>query len=111
MIQGMKSAPLSRYLLVWAALMILLALTLASAFVPLGWLNSALNMGIASIKAALVAAFFMRLRRSSLLFRVCAATALFTLALLFGLSGSDYATRSISPASWSPPAIPTVSNR
>jgi cytochrome c oxidase subunit IV len=105
MTSAVRAAPIARYLQVWAALIALLALSCASAFVPLGWFNGALNMVIALSKAALVAMFFMHLRSASMLFRLCAASALFALALLFGLSGSDYATRIIRPAAWAPPSV------
>ncbi|TCS39372.1 cytochrome c oxidase subunit 4 [Paucimonas lemoignei] len=80
---------------VWLALLVLLALTAASAYLKLGAANSVINMAIALVKAALVAVFFMHLRGSHALVRVIAATALFTLALLFAVSSTDYATRMV----------------
>lgn len=91
------------YFATWAALMVLLALTTASAFVPLGAWNAIINFVIAAMKALLVAVFFMHLNRMSAFVRVVAATAIFMLALLFALSGSDYATRNVAPAAWSAP--------
>jgi cytochrome c oxidase subunit IV len=91
------------YFVTWLALMVLLALTTASAFFPLGAWNPIINFSIAAMKALLVAAFFMHLDRASGLARVVAATAIFMLALLFALSGSDYATRNVAPAAWSAP--------
>ena len=91
------------YFATWAALMLLLALTTASAFVPLGAWNAMINFIIAAMKALLVAAFFMHLSRASGLTRVVAVTAIFMLALLFALSGTDYATRNVAPAAWSAP--------
>ena len=91
------------YFATWAALMLLLALTTASAFVPLGAWNAMINFIIAALKALLVAAFFMHLSRAFGLTRVVAVTALFMLALLFALSGTDYATRNVAPAAWSAP--------
>jgi cytochrome c oxidase subunit 4 len=101
----MNPAPVRTYVAVWIALMALLALTAASAFVHLGAFNSVVNLAVAAAKALLVAAFFMHLRRhASALVRVFAGAALFMLALLFALSGADYATRHIAPAQWSAPA-------
>jgi cytochrome c oxidase subunit IV len=78
---------------VWIALMVLLAATCASAYVPLGVWNSVANLVIAFVKVALVALFFMHLKSGSAAIRVYAVTALFALALLFGLTLADYEVR------------------
>ncbi len=78
---------------VWIALMLLLAATVTSAYVPLGAFNSAINLVIAAIKVVLVALFFMRLKSSNALIRLAAITGLFWLSILFVLSGADYLTR------------------
>ncbi|HEX5507667.1 MAG TPA: cytochrome C oxidase subunit IV family protein [Pseudolabrys sp.] len=78
---------------IWAALMVLLALTVGSAFVPLGTFNIAINLAIACIKATLVALFFMKLNRSSSLLRLAAVAGLFWFILMFLLTGGDYLTR------------------
>jgi len=88
------------YVLTWLGLMVFLALTLGSSYIPMGPWNTTINMAISCAKALLIALFFMHLRHASGLLRVAAITALIWLALLFGLSWSDYATRSISPAPW-----------
>ena len=88
------------YVLTWVALMLLLAATTASAFVPLGAFNTVLNLGIALLKALLVAWFFMHLTHASALTRTFAVSAVFMLALLFALTWSDYATRPVAPAPW-----------
>jgi cytochrome c oxidase subunit IV len=89
-----------KLVLVWLALLGLLAATAASAYLPMGDWNSAVNMGISSIKALLVAVFFMHLRHAGALLRLVAIAALLWLALLFGLSWTDYATRDVAPAPW-----------
>ena len=89
-----------RFVIVWLALLGLLAATAASAYIPMGEWNSAVNMAISSIKALLVAVFFMHLRHAGALLRLVAVAALLWLALLFGLSWTDYATREVSPAPW-----------
>ncbi|WP_245549314.1 cytochrome C oxidase subunit IV family protein [Noviherbaspirillum massiliense] len=94
---------MKRYLLVWVCLMVLLMLTCGSAFLHLGAWNSIINLAIAVVKALLIALFFMHLRSSRALVRLLAVTALATLALLFVLSGSDYATRTLYPAPWQSP--------
>ena len=89
-----------KLVLVWLALLGLLAATAASAYVPMGDWNSAVNMAISSIKALLVAVFFMHLRHAGALLRLVAIAALLWLALLFGLSWTDYSTRDVAPAPW-----------
>ncbi|ALK96590.1 hypothetical protein AB595_13420 [Massilia sp. WF1] len=90
--------------LTWLALLALLALTAAMAWIPLGWINTAISMAVAVAKALLVAIVFMRLRASHPLLRLTALAGLVTLALLFALSGADYATRSEVPAAWQQPS-------
>ena len=90
--------------LTWIALLVLLALTAASAWLRLGWINTAIGLAIAVLKALLVALVFMRLRRAPWLLRIAALAGVATLALLFVLSGADYATRSETPAVWQQPA-------
>jgi cytochrome c oxidase subunit 4 len=90
--------------LTWLGLLALLTISAASAWVPLGWINTAIGLGIAAVKASLVALVFMRLRRSNWLLRLAALAGMCTLALLFFLSGTDYATRTVVPAPWQKPA-------
>jgi cytochrome c oxidase subunit 4 len=91
------------YFLTWIALMILLALTFASSYIPLGPWNTAINLGISCAKALLIALFFMHLRGAGTLLRAAALIGLIWLALLFGISATDYATREVSPAPWTAP--------
>ncbi|WP_168204797.1 cytochrome C oxidase subunit IV family protein [Noviherbaspirillum sp. UKPF54] len=92
-------------LLVWAALIVLLLITFGSAYLKLGAWNSVLNLAIAAVKAALVAVFFMHLRGAPALLRIAASAAILTLALLFGLSQADYATRTLHGAPWQSPPV------
>jgi len=78
---------------VWLALLLLLGLTVGSAYVPLGAFNGVINYGIAATKAALVLIFFMHLDRSRALIRLTALTGLFWLMFLFSLAFGDYLTR------------------
>jgi cytochrome c oxidase subunit IV len=94
-----------RLLWTWLALMVLLGLTFGSAWLRMGMWNNIVNLAIAAIKAGLVGMIFMRLVSERALIRLCAATALFTLALLFAISSSDYATRTVYRAPWQ--ALPT----
>ena len=79
--------------LIWLALMLLLALTVGSAYIPLGIGNGLVNYGVAVTKAALVVVFFMHLDRSRALVRLAALAGLFWLAFMFSLSFGDYLTR------------------
>ena len=89
-----------RLLLAWLALLALMTASLAGSYVPLGTGNLVLGLAIAVVKAGIVIAVFMGLLREALVVRLAAAVALATLALLFGLSSVDYATRADAPAAW-----------
>jgi cytochrome c oxidase subunit 4 len=93
-----------RLVLAWLALLALLATSGASAWLRLGWINGAISLTIALVKALLVLVVFMRLRRAHSLLRLTAAAGLCTLLLLFVLAGADYATRSELRAPWQDPA-------
>jgi cytochrome c oxidase subunit 4 len=86
-------ASLRSYLMVWIALLALLALTLGSSYVPLHGFNSALNLAIACLKTLLVAFFFMRLRSDDALVRLIAAAAILWPLILIALSLVDVLTR------------------
>lgn len=86
------------YFLTWLALMVLLALTTASSFIPMGAWNTVANMGISCAKALLIALFFMHLRGAGALLRIAAITGLLWLAILFSLSWTDLGTRPSAPA-------------
>lgn len=85
--------PLRRYGWTWLALLLLLATTAASAFVPMGALNLVANLVIALAKASLVVFVFMHVRRGTPMTRVFALAGLVWLALLVGLSCTDLAVR------------------
>lgn len=78
----------------WAVLMLLLAATTASAFVPLGSFNIVVSLLIAVTKALIVLFFFMELRASPALVRAFAAAGFFWLMIMIILTGSDYWHRS-----------------
>jgi cytochrome c oxidase subunit 4 len=79
--------------LVWLALLILLGLTVGSAYIPLGALNSPINLAIAAVKVSLIVVFFMHLSRSTALLRLAAASSAFWLIIMFTLMFSDYLSR------------------
>jgi cytochrome c oxidase subunit 4 len=85
--------PQSTFVLVYLALLCLLALTIGAAQLQLGVLKPVANLGIATVKAVLIAWFFMHVREGSGLVRLFSGAALFWLLILFGLGLSDYLTR------------------
>ena len=88
------AAPSRTPYLVGAALLGLLGLTAGATFVPLGPAALAVALGIASLKAALVAVYFMDLRHSPASARLFAAAGVFWLSLLIGGVLIDALTRS-----------------
>jgi cytochrome c oxidase subunit 4 len=81
------------FVLVWATLLVLTALTVFAATLELGPFNAVVALIIATVKALLVLLFFMELRYSTALTKVAVVSAIFFLMLLVGLSLADYLTR------------------
>lgn len=77
----------------FAALLLLLGLTVTVAYLPLGSMNTALALGIAIIKAVIVLAVFMELRESPALTIAFAAAGFLWLSILLWLSMADVLTR------------------
>jgi cytochrome c oxidase subunit 4 len=89
-----KSSPLPTYLAVFFALLVGTALTVYASGLDLGRFNAPVALTIASIKATLVALFFMHIKGASeKLTKLVVISALFFLLLLLGLTMTDYATR------------------
>ena len=86
--------PIRDYLLVFLALMVLTAITVAVAFVDLGgaW-NDVVALSIAVLKATLVVLIFMNVRYSARLSKITVFSGIVWLIILFGLTLSDYMTR------------------
>ena len=80
-------------LLAWAALVLLFAISLGSAYIPLGSGNLVLNLSIAAVMAIVLAVFLMDLRSSQVLVRIVAIAGLLWLILMFALTFSDYLSR------------------
>ncbi|WP_432822590.1 cytochrome C oxidase subunit IV family protein [Trichloromonas sp.] len=77
------------FIVVWALLLVLTAVTVAVSRVHLGALNIWAALGIASLKSALVIFFFMHLKYERLLFKLFLLLALLTLALFIGMTFLD----------------------
>jgi len=83
----------THYYVVYAALMVCTYLTWQIAYFDLGAFNTVAALGIAALKALLVALFFMHVRESPRLTVVVALGGLFWLGILLTLTMTDYLTR------------------
>jgi len=94
---GSHSSPLLPYFAVFAALMLLTALTAWAAYQHLGVWNTPVALTIAVTKALLVALVFMHLKASPRLTLLVVGASLLWLAFLIVITVSDYATRGWLP--------------
>jgi cytochrome c oxidase subunit 4 len=85
--------PLGVYLAIFATLMVLTVVTVLVAYVNLGQINIFIALGIACFKASLVVLYFMHVKYASPLTKLFAVTGIFFLAILLGLTMTDYASR------------------
>jgi cytochrome c oxidase subunit 4 len=91
------SSPLKTYFAVWAALLVGTFLTYEVAKIDLGRFNAIVALTIATIKALLVALFFMHLRHAhERLLKLVVIATVFFLFILIALSMADYGTRTWS---------------
>jgi cytochrome c oxidase subunit 4 len=85
------------YIIVWLALMILTAITVYVSYVNFGVLNIVIALTVASIKASIVALYFMHLKFEDSITWVFALFPLSLLALLIALTITDTFTRVVVP--------------
>ena len=97
--------PVRTYVMVFAALMILGALTIAVSYVNLGIFNNFIAMAIAVTKAALILAFFMHLRYSNKLTLLVALMGFFWLIIFFAITLGDYLARGSIPGLFGPQSV------
>jgi cytochrome c oxidase subunit 4 len=81
-------------ILTWAALMTLLAITVAATLLPIGPVKGVVNIGAALIKASLIYWVFMHLRQVKSFLRIAAAGAAVWILILGGMLFTDIASRS-----------------
>ena len=81
--------PYRTFLTVWIALLILTGATIGVAQFNVGPLNIWVALGIASLKAGLVIAWFMHMKYEHRLFKVSLMTALSILAIFIGFTFFD----------------------
>jgi cytochrome c oxidase subunit 4 len=86
-------APKSLYYSIFGTLMVLTVITIGVAFINLGALNFPVAIAIAITKATLVILFFMHAKYSSRLTKLVVGGAFFFLAILLGLTMTDYLSR------------------
>lgn len=90
------------YFGIFGILLVLTATTVAVAHIDLGTMNTLVAVGIASVKAILVATYFMHLRYGRHTTWVVAVTGIFGLLIFILLTFGDYDTRD-----WLPPPGPS----
>lgn len=82
------------YVVIFAALLILTAVTVGAAFIDFGSFNTVIALVIAFVKATLVILFFMHLKGSPGLLKLFVIGAFAWLTILLGFTLNDYMTRS-----------------
>jgi cytochrome c oxidase subunit 4 len=81
------------YFVIFAILLVCTYVTWQVAYFDLGPLNTVVALGIAVLKAVLVALFFMHVRHATRLTWVVILAGVFWLAILLLITMSDYLTR------------------
>jgi cytochrome c oxidase subunit 4 len=84
---------LKHYVLTWAALMVLTVVTVGAGYLDLGVANDLVALAIAVTKALLVILFFMHVKESSRLTKLTVVAGFFWLAILIGITLTDYLSR------------------
>jgi cytochrome c oxidase subunit IV len=102
--------PLSTYVAVFVALLILTALTTGMAWVDMGRWNLVVALVIAVCKATLVVLFFMHAKYNKGLSRIALIAAVFWLGIMITFTLSDELTRvwEINPQPWVGAIVPVV---
>jgi cytochrome c oxidase subunit IV len=85
--------PKYQFIGIWLALMVLLFVMFGLAHFTPGAAGTAIILALAFVQMVLVLSFFMRLRTSTRVIRLVAATGFAWLLILFVLVFSDYLTR------------------
>lgn len=85
--------PVRTYLLVFAGLMVLLAITIAVGYIDFGPLNKIVTIVVATVKAGLIMTYFMHLIHSKRLTWIFAGVGFFFLIIMLLITLSDYTAR------------------
>jgi cytochrome c oxidase subunit 4 len=90
-------SPVSLYVTIFLALMVLTGVTVGAAFVDLGPFNFPVALAIALFKASLVIWYFMHVKYQSPLTKLTVATGIFFLVILLTLTMVDYSSKGFTP--------------
>ena len=90
---GSERDPAMLFIVAWLVLIVLTGISIWSAFLGLGLYAPVVQFGIAATQASLVFVLFMRLKGPPSLKWIFAGSGFFWLTFLYGLSFTDYATR------------------
>jgi cytochrome c oxidase subunit 4 len=85
--------PVSTYVNIFVALLVLTGLTYVVATYDFGLLNTPIALAVAILKASLVVIYFMGVRYNTPLTKVMVVSGFFWLIIMFGLTLNDYLTR------------------
>lgn len=87
------SGSLAAYGVAWVVLILLLGLSIFSAYLDIGIFHPIVNFGIAATQAAIIFVVFMRAHELPRLKWVFASAGFFWLLFMFGLGSIDYVSR------------------
>jgi cytochrome c oxidase subunit 4 len=85
--------PITHYVGVFVALIVLTGATYWTALMDLGAFNTPVAMAIAIVKALLVVLIFMHVKYSNRLVQTLVVASALWLLIMFGFTGQDYLTR------------------
>lgn len=86
--------PVRTYVFTFATLAVLTIVTYLIALQDFGFMNTPIALAVAFVKATAVVVYFMGLRYNTPLTKLVAIAGFFWLLILFGITISDYLTRS-----------------
>ena len=98
-----QHASIRTYTTIYVWLVVLMLLTILASYLNLGVLNLSVALLIALVKATLVVMYFMHVKDSGRLIWIYSAGAFLWLAILLGLTFSDYLSRG-----WVPNRLPSL---
>jgi cytochrome c oxidase subunit 4 len=82
-----------QYCYVFGTLLLFTGITVGAAYIPFGFMNPVIALGIASFKAIIVILFFMHAAYQSRLIKLTIAAGFFTFAVLITMTLTDYISR------------------
>ncbi|HET8554135.1 MAG TPA: hypothetical protein VFL78_04845 [Rhodanobacteraceae bacterium] len=98
--QGPKIKPIKLYVWTLVGLQVLLLIAIGTSFVNLGFFNTVIRLAIAVTSVLLLMVFFMHESRARALTIMTSALGFIWLALLVGLSLTDFLVRIPVPPPW-----------